>query len=368
MQLKFFIGTKVIFGKGCIRENKAAFEMFGKRAFIVTGPRSGKESGALEDVTKLFEGLGIQYFVYDKVGNNPTVENVKEGGIEAANFKADFIVGIGGGSPLDASKAIAVLAVNELDPLDLYKNTFSNKPLPIIAIPTTAGTGSEVTQYSILTRKDMQTKMSFGNDDTFPKLAFIDATYTESLPYEVVVNTAVDAFSHAIEGYLGRKSTELSDVIALEAIAVFGKYFDRLIKNDIDFDLREKLLYMSTLGGMVIAHTGTTIIHGLGYSLTFFKDIPHGKANGFFMKEYFKFNYEAARGKIDKILQLLGVSSVDEFGNIIDTLLKKEINISEEEYRLFASITMKQRSTLNNIKDVNENDLVEILKRSLQGV
>lgn len=366
MQFKFYIGTKVIFGKGCIRENKAEFGKIGKRAFIVTGGKSGKASGALDDVINLFKEMEIEYVIYDRIENNPTLENVKDGGVEAAKFKADFVVGIGGGSPLDAAKAIAVLTVNDIDPLELYKNSFDKKPLPIIAIPTTAGTGSEVTRYSILTRRDVQTKMSFGNDDTYPKLAFIDAAYTGSLPYEVVVNTAVDAFSHAVEGYVGNKSTNISDVFAVEAIEIFGKCLTNLIKNDIDFDTREKLLYMSTLGGMVIAHTGTTIMHGLGYSLTYFKGIPHGKANGLLMKEYFKFNYDTAREKIDKILSLLSISSLDEFGNTMDGLFKKEVNISEEEYNLFASLTMKMRSTLNNIRVVSAGDLVTILKNSFE--
>lgn len=366
MQFKFYIGTKIIFGKGCLRENKSELNNLGTRAFVVTGGRSGKASGALADILDLFKELGIEYQIYDRVENNPTIENVKDAGEEAARFKADFIVGIGGGSPLDAAKAVAVLAVNEIEPLDLYKNTFSIKPLPIIAIPTTAGTGSEVTQYSILTRRDMQTKMSFGNNDTFPKLAFIDATYTASLPYEVVVNTAIDAFSHAVEGYLGNRSTPISDIIAAQAIEIFGKCLKKLMEDNIDFDIREKLLYMSTLGGMVIAHTGTTIVHGLGYSLTYFKGVPHGKANGLIMKEYFRFNYDSAREKIDKILELLGISSLEEFGEIIDTLLKKEISISDNEYNLFAALTMKQRSTLNNITKVTEGDLVGILKRSLK--
>ncbi|MCX7920780.1 MAG: iron-containing alcohol dehydrogenase family protein [Clostridia bacterium] len=365
MNYRFQIATKVVFGKGCITENKEELKKYGKRAVIVTGKTSAKTSGALDDVSAALNESGIEYTIYNEIENNPSLENVKEGGKVAAAFGADFIIGIGGGSPLDASKAVAVLAVNDIDPIDLYKNSFNSKPLPIIAIPTTSGTGSEVTPYSILTRNDMQTKMSFGNEDTFPRLAFMDARYTESMSYDVTVNTAIDALSHAVEGYISKRSTPMSDVFAREAIELFGKRIDNLVSNKIDYETREDLLYMSMLGGMVIAHTGTTIVHGLGYSLTYFKDIPHGRANGLLMKEYFNFNYEAAKEKIDKILKLLNMKDIEEFGALMDKLLGKAEKVNDEELYKFASLAMKQRSTSFNIRSVSEDDMIYILKKSL---
>lgn len=364
MQFGFQIGTKVLFGKGCLANNKELLNKYGKRAIIVTGKKSAKASGALDHVEELLKEYNIDYCVYDGVENNPSLENVAEGGRVAREFKADFVIGIGGGSPLDASKAVAVLAVNDIEPVELYKNVFENKPLPIVAIPTTAGTGSEVTPYSILTRNDMKTKMSFGNEDTFPKLAFIDSTYTESMSYETTVDTAIDALSHAMEGYLSKRSTPVSDVLALEAIKAFSECTKALIDNKIDFVVREKLLYVSMLGGMVISHTGTTIIHGLGYSLTYFKGIPHGRANGYFMREYLKYNYEAVGEKIDKILELFKVSSIDEFGDIIEKMIEKNFSLSIEEIRNYAALTMKQRSTSYNAREVDEKDLIEILEKT----
>lgn len=367
MIFKFIIGTKVLFGINCIDEHKTIFNEFGKKAVIVTGKTSAKASGALDDVVKVLNEYGIRYMIYDKVQNNPSLENVKEGGDLARAFSADFVIGIGGGSPLDASKAVAVLAQNEIEPLDLYKNVFKNRPLPIIAVPTTAGTGSEVTPYSILTRNDMKTKMSFGNEDTFPVAAFIDARYTESMSYETTVDTAVDAFTHALEGYLSKRSMPVSDVLAAHAIKLFGECTDSLLNKKLDLNIREKLLYMSMLAGMVISHTGTTIIHGLGYSLTYFKDIPHGRANGFLIKEYLKYNYEAVKDKIDNVLSLLNISSIDAFGEIVDSLLPQKEALSEDEINLYASLAMKQRSTSYNARTVMEEDLAKILKKAFEG-
>ena len=361
---KFYIGTKVFFGRNIIREHKSELSRYGKKAMIVTGKTSARSCGALKNIEEALKELTIEYMVYDRVENNPSLENVSEGGKAARDFGADLIIGIGGGSPLDAAKAVAVLAANTMDPVELYKNTFHNKPLPVIAIPTTAGTGSEVTPYSILTRKDVQMKMSFGNEETFPKLAFLDPLYTERLPRNVTVDTAVDAFSHAVEGYLSRRSMPLSDILAVEAIKIFGRNLKPLLENSIDIDIREKLLFMSMLSGIVISHTGTTIVHGMGYTLTYFKNIPHGRANGLLMEEYFKFNYEDAKGKIDNIIHALGLRSISEFGEKMNLLLKERVILTDAEMSIYASMTMKQRSTLNNPRSVEEKDVVGIFKHA----
>lgn len=363
MQFKFQLGTAIYLGDGVVKQNESVFRNYGSKAFIVTGPRSGRESGALADVSAVLDSLGMPYSVYDKIENNPSLENVGAAGKAAADCEADLIIGIGGGSPLDAAKAVAVLAVNDMSGADLFRNEFAVTPLPVIAIPTTAGTGSEVTPYSILTRRDKETKMSFGNEYTIPRAAFLDARYTASASREVTTNTAVDALSHAVEGYISRRSTPISDLLAIEAIRIFGKCASRLVKNNLDLDMREQLLYASTLGGMVIAQTGTTIVHGLGYSLTYFKGLPHGLANGLLMKEYFNYNYPSAETKIKNVLELLGVKDVEEFGGMISGLMPLKIKLSAEEIYKFSELAMQQRSTSYNIREVEQDDLVEILQK-----
>jgi alcohol dehydrogenase class IV len=366
MKFTFQIGTKVFFGPGCVRENRDVLAGLGRKAFIVTGRHSGRISGALDDVRSILDEAGIEYYIYDQIENNPTLERVKDGGMKANAFGADFIAGIGGGSPLDAAKAVAVLAANDIDPIELFKNTFENKPLPIVAIPTIAGTGSEVTPYSILTRKDLQTKKSFANADLFPRVAFIDPAYTESLPGDVMTAAAVDMLSHAVEGYLSKRSTPISDIFAEKSIKYFGKCSWNLINNDIDSETRERLLYASTLGGMVICHTGTTIVHPMGYTLTYFLDVPHGKANGVFLGEYLKFNREYASEKIDNILKLLNLKSMDEFLEMMKKLTGGEICISGDQLELFASIAIEQKSIAYNIRETTKKDIIEIMRKSLR--
>lgn len=362
MQFKYLMPTEVFFGRGCIRHNSSEFSAFGKKALIVTGGSSARLSGALSDICEVLEGQGIEYFIFDKIENNPSLKTVKAGGDEAKRIEADFIVGIGGGSPLDAAKAVAVLAANDMDPMELFTNEFKNKPLPIIAVPTTAGTGSEVTPYSILTRDDLNTKRSFGNIDTFPKKAFLDAAYTESMPYTVTANTAVDAFTHCLEGYLGRKSTPVSDALACEGIAIFGKCLESLVQREINSNVRDSFLYMSMLGGIVISQTGTTVLHGMGYNLTYFKDVPHGKANGLLMAPYLTFNYPNAREKIDNVLKLLGVKDIDEFGEKIFAILGGGPALTDEEIDRYAAITMTQKSTASNIRPVESSDIKMMMR------
>lgn len=365
MEFKYLLPTRVLFGEKCIHKNREEIIKFGRRAFIVTGSSSGRLSGALNDIIGVLEDCAVEYFVFDRVENNPTLENVAYGGKMAKEFGADFIIGIGGGSPIDASKAIAVLAVNDIGPLDLYANEYKNKPLPIIAVPTTAGTGSEVTPYSILTRKDIETKRSFGNDDTFPKLAIMDPAYTMSLNREVTVNTAVDAFSHGVESYLSKRSTPVSDIFARQCVKEFADVLQPLKSDKMDYEIRSKLLYCSMLGGMAIAHTGTTIVHAMGYSLTYFRGIPHGKANGLLMKEFFNFNYGTCKSKIDDILSMMGVADINGFGSTMWELIGINQTFSEEELSKYADLAMEQKSVANNAVPVTKEDLFNIMKNSL---
>lgn len=363
MQLKFHMPTKAYFGKDCIAQNSNELSGYGDKALIVTGGRSAQLSGALHDVCDALERLSIEYDVFSKIENNPSEETVKEGGIAVKQAGSDFVIGIGGGSPLDAAKAIAVLATNDIEPEQLYTNKFPQKPLPIIAIPTTAGTGSEVTPYSILTRKDLQTKKSFGTQETFPAIAFLDPRYTESQPLEVTVNTAIDALSHNIEGYLGKRSMPVSDLLAQEGIRLFGVCIDCLRRGNLSYEEREKLLYMSMLGGMVISHTGTTIVHAAGYNYTYFKNIPHGRANGYLLAEYLRFNYDFSKDKTDNVLRLMGLNSIDAFDEVITSLIGRAPKLEEEEIIRYAEITMTQRSVSANIRPVQREDMEEFLRR-----
>ena len=364
---KFFMPTKVYVGENCVFENQEEL-ILGNHALIVTGKSSGKKSGALDDVIKVLKNKKIPYHVYDKVENNPEINDMARGGEYARTCGCDFIIAIGGGSPLDAAKAIAVYAANapsengEFQLYDIIKGDYKNKPLPMVAIPTTAGTGSEVTPYSILTLHREQTKRSFSCADTFFKVAFIDGRYTLNLPLQVARNTAVDAMCHLIEGYTNKKASPSSDYIALEGLKVIGRHLKMLECGHFDVFACTELLWASTLGGIVISQTGTTIVHSMGYSLTYFKDIPHGLANGYLFVEYLK---RVDADRVKNCLDALGLDGLDSLKVYLEKILPRVYNFTERELLDWAEISILAKNVVTCPYSVTKELEIEIYKSSL---
>lgn len=360
---KYLMPTKVICGENSVRENASEL-ILGTKCMIVTGKTSGIKSGALSDVTYVLEENNIEYLVYDCIGNNPTIEECFEGGKKAKDFGADFLIGIGGGSPLDACKAIAVYAVNEMDMYDIFDGKFINKPLPMAAIPTTAGTGSETTPYSILTLHKEHNKRSFSHPDVFYKVAFLDGRYTVNLPLQVARNTAIDAMSHLLEGYTDKKASPASDYIALEGLRIIGKYIDNLKNGNFTVDICTHLLWAASLGGIVISQTGTTIVHSMGYALTYNKDIPHGMANGLLLGEYVERTSKVLPHKVKACMDALGLN-IDQFKNMLTTLLPCEVAFDEAELIKWSETAIKAKNVPVCPFDVTREDEIEMYKKCL---
>ncbi|MDI9414095.1 MAG: iron-containing alcohol dehydrogenase family protein [Bacillota bacterium] len=357
----YFMPTKMMFGSDVVKRELGNIN-FGKKALIVTGKTSAKLCGALDDVLQALNG---EYAIFDQVGNNPTVENVLQGGKFARENSCDYVIAIGGGSPLDAAKVIAILAVNDVHPLDLYKSGWQNEALPIIAIPTTSGTGSEVTQYAVLTIEESETKKGLGGPDLFPKVAFLDPEYTDSLPLQITIDTAVDALSHLIEGYFSKRSTAASDLVALQGIALWGTAISALREGNLNRDIRRNLLLASSLGGITIAQTGTTLVHALGYSLTYYHGYPHGRANGVLFAEYLRYTAGVALEKVQTVLDLLGLSSVDEFADVMNDLFSDyagKLGLSETMINSYVKKAMQTKNVGNSLGNPSAKELTRILE------
>lgn len=365
---KYLMPTKVIVGENCVKENASEL-ILGNKCMIVTGKTSGLKSGALSDVTSVLEEKGIEYLVYDRIGNNPTIEECVEGGRAAMEFGADFLIGIGGGSPLDACKAIAVYAVNEpgnngFDMYDIFDAEYTHKPLPMAAVPTTAGTGSETTPYSILTLHKEHNKRSFASPDVFYKVAFLDGRYTVNLPLQVARNTAVDAMSHLIEGFTDKKASPGSDYIALEGLRIIAKHMDALKTGKFDVKTCTELLWAATLGGVVISQTGTTIVHSMGYALTYYKDIPHGMANGLLLGEYVERTSKVLPEKVKACMDALGLE-LNEFKAVLRELLPCDVKFSEKELVDWSETSIKAKNVAVCPFDVTREDEIEMYKKCL---
>lgn len=360
----YFMPTRMVFGQGVVQDAGASLAL-GKKALIVTGRASARLSGALDDVLAVLPG---EYVIFDRVENNPSVETVIQGGALAKAEGCDYVLAIGGGSPLDAAKVMAVLAVNDAHPLELYQSGWKKRALPIVAIPTTAGTGSEVTQYAVLTIEEEETKRGLGGPDLFPQVAYLDPKYTESLPLDVTVDTAVDALSHLVESYLSKRATAASDLVALQGLALWGTAIPALRQGTVDLQTRDALLLASSLGGIAIAQTGTTLVHALGYSLTYYDGLPHGRANAVCMRAYLEYTQSVAPEKIDTVLELLELASVRAFGELMEDLFADHIGtlkLNTDTIEGYVKKAMLTNNIKNSLGDPSAEELTKILKTSI---
>lgn len=365
MSFDFYMPTKIVSGRDCVKNN-ARLLALGKSCLIVSGRNSARACGALADVTEALESLGISWSVYDKIMENPLVSACFEGGRAACEAKADFIVAIGGGSPLDAAKAIAAYASNpDIAPLDIYGDDLAD-PLPIIAIPTTAGTGSEVNYYSVLTIDEKNVKKTYKNSKSYPKVAFLDPKYTESLSLDYTVSTALDAFCHCIEAYLSPKATEISREFATHGAKKLYRVLadiEKLSAADRDVlealkPYREELLTAACAGGITINTAGTGFNHPLGYNLTLYKGIPHGRACGAFMGEYAAYNMrhpEGARLLCEFCSAVCGDSPEVMASNIV-RWSNVDVKLTADEIELYVNNVKGAGNYANSPYEINDDE------------
>ncbi|MDR2432964.1 MAG: iron-containing alcohol dehydrogenase [Treponema sp.] len=367
----YYMPTRIVGGENCIVDNASLLKELGKKALIVTGRNSAKANGSFADVEKALEANGQAYALFDQVMANPTIACAFDAAGLAQREACDFVIALGGGSPMDLGKAAAAIAVNPL-PADALFSTPFDQALPVAAVPTTAGTGSEATRYAILTNDAVQSKSSLSSPLLFPRLAFLDARYLASLSRNTLVNTAIDALSHAVEGMLGARASAFTDAAAKSGLRAFAECLPALQSGDIsDPAVREKLLFAASLDGMVIANTGTIAVHAMGYLLTYFKKVDHGRANGLLLGAYLRLvqrkEQAAGTNRVGDILGALGMKSLDEFDAAIDGLLGEREKCAAAEIEQYAETAIHAAHIANSAIKPDKADLLETLTRSLGG-
>ena len=362
--INYHMPTKILLDEEVVLKNSTLFSTYGDKALIVTGKTSSIKNGSLEDVTNALKKEGISYDIFNDVEENPSLETVEAIAKLGRKQKSDFIIGIGGGSPIDASKAAGILLKTQTATRSDLFNSPNLKSVPIIAVPTTAGTGTETTPYAILTDNELQTKHGICQK-VFPEIALLDVKYLMFLPQRITINTSIDALSHLIEGYLSAKSNIVSDSLAEKGLKLFGECLNMIKEKDFTYVVREKLMLASTLAGMVIAQSGTSLPHGMGYALTYFHNVPHGKANGILLKSYLEFCVDGH--KVRKILYLLTLESLDELGNFLNDMLGSIDSVSSTD---ICSYSDEMMSNINKLKNhpspVTREDIIKMYRDSLK--
>ena len=314
--MQLYMPTKVYSEDNCVINHARELVSFGSKAMIVTGKHSAAKCGALADV---LQALGsTPYILFDRVEENPSIETVMEARKIAIAEGADFFIGIGGGSPMDAAKAISLMAYNSGKGEDVLYTPESLGYFPVVCVPTTCGTGSEVTPYAILTRHAQQTKKSISHK-IYPALALLDAKYLRSMSRAGLVNTCVDALCHLLESYLNTNSNDLNRIYPREGLRMWGQFKDRLLEDTLVDTDHCLMLHASMIAGMAITHTGTSLPHGMSYPVTYCEKIPHGRACGIFLGGYVA-NYPDQEDAT-KAVNLLGFATTQQFRCYLRQLL-----------------------------------------------
>lgn len=381
MSYDFYMPTRIVSqdessADSCVKTHSTIFAL-GKKAVVVCGKHSARACGALDDVESVMKKLGIDYIIYDKVTENPPVSTCYAGGRAAIEAGCDFVIGIGGGSPLDASKAVAVYAANpDFAPDDAFSDNI-RAALPIIAIPTTAGTGSEANPFSVMTLDGKNVKKTMKTPYAYPRVSILDPRYTETLSRETTVSTALDAFCHCAESYLSPKSTDISRKFAVDGAKKIYNSLDAIDKLGSDADdpeclklLRYGLMTGANAGGIAINTTGTGFNHPLGYNLTLYKGIPHGRACGAFMSAYYYYNRTTELGAklIDDFCDAIGVEWAKVAADIVrwsDVKIGKEYGnaLTPDEIELYVNNVKGAGNYKNSPYVINPDEMRDIYQK-----
>jgi len=321
LRFDFLMPSEVLSGEDIVKKAKI-FGGLGRRCVIITGKNSAKASGALDDIRAALDGESVSYSVFDGIMQNPLVSVCREAGLFARGQGADFLIAAGGGSVLDAAKAAAIFALNDLsdDALFAFK---TGKVLPYVAVGTTAGTGSEVTKIAVLTQDENGEKRSINAKCLYPKFTLCDPKYTYSLSYDFTVSTALDALSHAVEGYFCSLANDLTDLHALKAVSLIAPALGRL-SGEIQKPVRDDLFYGSLFAGLTLNTCGTGFPHPMGYVLTKTFSVPHGKACAVFLPEYIRLGLLACPEKGAPLFAAAGMSQKE-----LEALIQRLLNLPE---------------------------------------
>ncbi len=306
--ITFNLPTRVRFGFGASAELGGAVTGLGaERVLVVTDP-GVRAAGSLDGALASLGAAGVAAEVYDGISGNPR-DHECLAAVEAGRaFGAQAVIGVGGGSPMDAAKTAAALLSNGGTPRDWeYPAQLRVDPLPIVAVPTTSGTGSEVTFYAVVTDTARAFKMSLFDTRIAPRVALVDPALTMTMPASVTASTGMDALTHAVEAFTGKLAHPITDALAKEAIGLIARWLPTAVRDGSNRDAREGMMLASLLAGMAFGNTDVAAVHCLAEAIGGRYDTPHGVANSVFLPHVFAWNAEAFAGRHAEVASALGL-------------------------------------------------------------
>ncbi len=355
--------TRIIFGAGKIRVLPDVIREFGNKVAIICGIKFLKEKGYLGEIEKILKSGNIVYKIFAGVPAEPTPFDVDFYLSKCREFEPDVICGIGGGSVLDTAKAVAGLMYADGKSSDyLEKDGFrkvEKEGVPFIAVPTTAGTGSEVTNNSVLKNPETKRKRSIRSDFLFAKYAILDPDFLIYCPVDVALSAGMDALCHAVEAYLSVKASPLSDAYAEKCFELFSDSFAKVLTGKGDVNCWGKLLLGSMCAGVAFLNAGLCLIHSLSGIMGGLIEIPHGVVNALLLPGYVEFEKDVE--KMKHIIKIFGKNNfAEEFIKISGVRWRfSQFGLTEKEIK----ILLEEYSRRNDPKEIRKEDVLRIIKR-----
>lgn len=378
----YFQPTEIIFGAGRVKEIGLEAVKFGKNCLLVTGPEFDALAPLYKRVKEYLKEAGMNVAHFDGVIPNPTTDVVTAGADIAKRIKADVIIGLGGGSSMDTAKAIAVEASHEGTAWDYlhYKTPPTKKTLPIIAISTTSGTGSQTTPCAVITKTDVHDKSAIWHPNIFARIAIVDPELMLTLPAGITAMTGFDAFAHNFEAYISNGTNAYVESLAIDGIKRVVKYLPQVLQDGSNMEAREAMAWADTLGGLSIASAGVTLPHGLGMQISgHCPHVAHGQSLAVTYPEFTRYTYEyaiekfAAVGRIlnpelekvsDKTAAEKSCEEIDRFLKEIGLWISfKELNVTKEDIRDIADDGQVLGDYKNNPRVASIDEMYDMMMK-----
>lgn len=378
----YFQPTEIVFGKGRVSEIGSIASKYGKNCVLVTVAEFDAVAPLYKRVKESLKAAGMNVAHFDGVIPNPTTEVVTAGANMAKKIKADVVIGLGGGSSMDTAKAIAVESTHEGTAWDYlhYKTPPTTKTLPIIAITTTSGTGSQTTPCAVITKTEDHDKSAIWHPNIFAKVAIVDPELMLTLPKSITAQTGFDAFAHNFEAYISNGTNPYVETLAIEAIKLVKKYLPIVLKDGSNIEAREAMAWADTLGGLSIASAGVTLPHGLGMQISgHCPNVTHGQSLAVSYPEFTRYTFRSALEKFAKVGRIFNPAlenvsdevAAEKSCEEIDKFLKeigmwmglKDINVTKENIRDIADDGQVLSDYKNNPRIASIDEMYELLMK-----
>ena len=371
--LEMAFPRNILFGRGVFGRLGSITRCFGRRALLVCGRGALKRSGRLKEVEDMLRAEGMEVVLFEGVENDPSLATCRHGIVVARESACDAVVGIGGGSALDAGKAIAVIAPKEGDIADYFhgKKAIARPSLPYVAVPTTAGTGSECTPNAVLTDAEKGVKKSLRHESMVPDAALVDPELTLTCPASVTAHCGMDALTQAIECYVSKAANPVSDALALRAVELIARNLERAFHEPPRIEYREPVALGSLMTAMAFGNAGLGAVHGLAHPIGLHFHVPHGLVCAVLLPHVCAYNVSAQRKKFDDIAAAAGAPDADALPEALLEMNRRlgipptlrDYGFSEAAFAEKVLPACRTGSMAANPRDASDEDLVQILRK-----